>query len=131
MPATEYLANLIAKASKNGTAYQGPSTIYLALVTDIPTRTVAGTEPTDTDYDRLTFAQSGWTDDNAGTLSNTNVLQWPAADADYPEDVEAIEAYTAASGGTRLWWAPLDQAMVVLDAQQPELLAGELIWPVV
>lgn len=128
MPLDVYTANLIQKAKKNGTAYQGPATVYLALVTDVPTPTVVGTEVDDATYARLSFNQTtGWTDDDAGGLVATNALTWPEATADYPEDVEAIEVYTLASGGQRLWYYLLDQPVPVLAGTSFELQAGEFI----
>jgi len=74
MPATTYTANLIAKAIANGSAYQGPATIYLALVTDTPSASVAGTEVTDASYARVSVDITAWDDDDAGTLSSNALI---------------------------------------------------------
>ena len=131
MPATSYTANLIATALKNGTSYQGPATVYLALATTTPSATVAGTEVTLGDYGRVTFAQSGWTNDGAGGLTNTADIEYPEASASYDAEVVAIEAYTAASAGTRLWYIILATSKTILTGQIPKFLAGDLTLTVV
>jgi len=133
MPATSYTANLIATALKNGTSYQGPATVYLALVTTTPTKTVAGTEQTlgVGNYARKSFAASGWTNDGAGGLTNTADIEYPEASASYDAEVVAIEAYTAASAGTRLWYIILATSKTILTGQIPKFLAGDLTLTVV
>ena len=131
MPATEYTANLIATALANGSSYQGPATVYLALVTTTPTASAAGTEITLGDYERETFAQTGWTNDDAGELTNTADIEYPEATADYDGPVVAIEAYTAASAGTRLWYIVLTTAKTIVSGQTPKFLAGDLVLTVV
>lgn len=132
MPATSYTRNLIAKAIAHGTAYQGPATIYLGLATDTPSATVAGTPPDDASYARVEFTQAtGWDDDDDGTLSNAAAVTWPAAAADYADDIEAIEAFDAATDGNRLWYELLDAPVAIVQDQQPQFDAGELVLPVV
>lgn len=126
MPATAYTANLIATALANGSAYQGPATVYLALVTTMPTATVAGTEVTLGSYVRKSFAQSGWTNDGAGGLTNTADIAFVEATADYDDDVVAVEAYTLVSAGTRLWWIELPTAKTIVNGQTAKFLAGDL-----
>jgi len=126
MPATEYTAHLIADALAGGTSYQGPATVYLALVTTQPTRTVAGTEVTLGNYVRKTFAQSGWTNDGAGSLTNTADIEYPVTDEDYDDDVIAMEAYSLASGGNRLYWIDLATPRTVVTGSTPKFLAGDL-----
>ena len=131
MPATAYTANLIATALKNGAAYQGPATVYLALATTVPSATVAGVEVTLGDYARATFAQSGWTNDGAGSLTNTADIDYPLVTENYDDDVVAMEAYTAASDGTRLWWIELTTPKIIFVGQTPKFLAGDLTLTVV
>lgn len=131
MPATAYTANLICDAAAHGSAYQGPATIYLALATTTPSATVAGTEVDDEDYERSEFAQSGWTDDGAGTRTNTAVITWPEAAADFSGDVEAIEAYDAATEGNRLWYAILSAPVTYYAGEVPTFAAGALSFSIV
>lgn len=131
MPATAYTADLIADALANGAAYQGPATVYLALTITVPTATVAGTEVTLGAYARKIFAQTGWTNNAAGRLSNTADLAFPEATANYDGDVVAVEAYSAAAAGTRFWWIDLPTPKTVLAGQTPKFLAGDLVLSVI
>jgi hypothetical protein len=126
MPATEYTAGLIADALANGTAYQGPSSVKLALVTTLPTPTEAGTEVTLGGYERVTFAQSGWTNNGVGGLTNTAEIVWPEATAEYDGPVVAVEAYNTA-GTYRLWYVVLSQEKTVIEGLIPKFLAGDLV----
>lgn len=131
MPATDYTADLIADAVANGTAYQGPATVYLALTTTVPTATVPGTEVALGSYARAAFAQTGWTNNAAGGLTNTSDIVFPEATAYYGDDVVAVEAYTASTAGTRLWWIALLTPKTVVIGQTPKFLAGDLVLTVV
>lgn len=131
MPATAFTAHLIGDAIANGTAYQGPATVYLALTTTVPTKTVAGTEVTLGSYARKTFAQTGWTNDGAGDLSVTADQAFPEATANYDDDIVAVEAYSAASAGDRLWWIELTTPKSIVTGQTPKFLAGDLVLTVV
>ncbi|MEN6426096.1 MAG: hypothetical protein ABFE13_12075 [Phycisphaerales bacterium] len=131
MPATEYLANLIAVAAKGGTAYQGPATIYLELVSDTPDADTAGTPIVYTNYARTAYTQSDWASDGVGGLSNTTVITFPAPGGGEDTAV-AVEAWTASSGGTRLWWEDLTTVVDITD-DTPALLfsPGALTWTVI
>jgi len=128
MPLTAYTANLIATAHANGTSYQGPATVHLALVTTTPTKTVAGTEQTlgVGNYARKSFATSGWTNDGAGGLVNTAELAYPTTDEDYDDAIVAVEAYSASTAGTRLWFIVLANARLVTSGTIPRFPAGDL-----
>lgn len=127
MPATEYTAHLIADAAAGGTAYQGPATIYLAMTTTEPSKTVAGTEVVHDDYDRKTFAQSGWTNDGAGSLENTANIEYAELSTDYDDEVVAVEAYDAATSGNRLWYIVLASPRLFVTGETPTFLAGDLV----
>lgn len=132
MPADPYLADLIAKAMTHGAAYQGPATIYLDLSTTAPSASVNGTPPDDANHARLAFDQTtDWDDDDAGTLSSNAKLTWPTAAADFPDDIEAIEAFDADEDGNRLWYELLSAPVTVPKDASFELEAGELVLPVV
>ena len=107
MPCTEYWANLIAAAAMNGTAFQGPATIYLALCSDTPTKSTAGTPVVYTGYTRIAWTQSQWASDGIGNLVNSaNAVTFvtPTGGDDW---AYYVEAWTAASAGTRLWFEEL------------------------
>jgi len=128
MPAAAEWAHLIADAAANGTAFQGPATVYLSLVITTPSKTVAGTEVTAGNYGRKTFAQSGWTNDGAGSLSNTADVAWLTATVDYDDDILAVEAWSAATNGTRYWYLILATPKTIVAGQTPKFLAGDLVW---
>lgn len=131
MPATEYLANLIAVAAKGGTAYQGPTTIYLELCSDTPTATVAGTPIVYTNYVRKSYTQSDWASDGTGTLSNTSLISF-AAPGGGEDTAVAVEAWTAATDGTRLWYEELNDALDIVDDTPSVVFApGALTWTVI
>jgi hypothetical protein len=128
MPATAYTANLMAKANKHGTAYQGAATVYLALVTTVPSKTVAGTEVTLGAYERVTWDMTTkWDDDDAGKLTSNADAVYPECSADYDDDVVAVEAWSAATNGTRLWFIILQSPMVFVSGMTPKFFAGDLV----
>ena len=132
MPATAYWRNLINDAAVGGTAFQGPETVYLALVTDVPTATTAGTEIDDVDYARAEVNMgTAFTDDGAGTRTSNADLAWPEAAADFSGDIEAVEAYDAATDGNRLWYEPLPAPVTFVAGDIPQFDAGELTFNVV
>lgn len=126
MPLFEDRAAALAVAEANGTAYQGPATIYLALTTTLSTTDTPGTEVVGDGYARVEFAQTGWTHDGAGELSNTSDVSWPEAEEDWGEVLEVV-AYTASSGGTELWYEPLDDGVIVANGQTFVIDAGSLV----
>ena len=130
MPATAYTRHLIADAVANGTSYQGPATVYLALTTTVPTASAAGTEVTLGCYARVSFAQSGWTNDADGTLTNTADIAFPEATANYDAAVVAVEAYDEDGSSppeNRLWWIELTTPKSIVTGQTPKFLAGDLV----
>ena len=126
MPATAFTAHLIGDAIAGGTPYAGPATVYLALTTTTPSATVPGVEITAGSYERKAFAQSGWTNDGAGGLTNTADIAYVEATVDYDGDVIAVEAYTASTVGTRLWYIVLTVPKEIVAGQTPTFLAGDL-----
>ena len=132
MPATAYTANLIAKALAHGTAYQGPDGVFLALTTSVPTRIVAGTEVTLGDYARTAFSMaSDFADDGVGKLTTNKDVLFNEATANYDDDVLAVEAYTLAAGGTRLWFIVLQSPQVVVQGMTPKFFTGDLVLQVI
>jgi hypothetical protein len=132
MPLTTYSANLIAKAIAHGSAYQGPATIYLALVTTTPTASAAGTPVTYTGYARAEVDISAWDDDDAGVLDNNAEIAFPDPTAGSDETATYVEAYDAASGGNRLWFEELvDPVVINGDTPSVAFPAGQLTVSVV
>src|SRR5665647_428344 len=103
MPCDAYWADLIAVAAKGGAPFQGPATIYLALVSDTPTNLVNGAVV-------VTFPTPTGGDDWAWSL----------------------EAWTAASAGQRLWFEPLSVPIhLTADLPAVEFPLGTLHFGVV
>jgi hypothetical protein len=116
----------MAHAAAGSTAYQGPSTVHLALVTTTPSKTVAGTEVTAGNYARKSYAQSNWTVEDAGALVNPADISWTAASEDFEAPVVAVEGYDAATDGNRLWYIILENSRAIIAGQPPTFYAGDL-----
>lgn len=126
MPLSEYAADLLATAEANGTAYQGPATIYLALMLTESVPATSGTEVSGDGYARVAFAQTGWTNNGAGELSNTADISWPEAEEDWGTAVE-VAAFDADVSGNRLWSEPLDEDVIIANGQTFVTDAGSLV----
>lgn len=126
MPLSEYAADLLATAEANGTAYQGPATIYLALMTVASTPDTTGTEVTGDGYARVAFAQTGWTNDGAGELSNTAEIAWEEAEEDWGTAVE-VATFDASTAGNRLWSEDLTDDVIIANGQTFVIDAGSLV----
>ena len=129
MPASTYTANLMAKAFAHGTAYQGPTTVYLALVTTEPSAGTGGTEVTAAEYARFEFNQTTlWDDDDAGTLTSNADVEYPELTTeDYEDEVVAVEAYDSDVGGNRLWYIVLLSPRQFVIGETPKFIAGDLV----
>lgn len=131
MPVTEYRANQIAVAEKNGTAFQGPATVYLALVSDTPTKAVAGTPVVYTGAARVAYAASGWTSDGIGNLVNAGVVTFPTPTGG-DDWAWYVEAWSAAVGGNRFWYEELAEPIhLTADLPAVQFPVGTLNFGVV
>lgn len=130
MPGTTYTDNLIATAKAGGAAYQGPATVYVAMVTTTPSKTVAGTvvQMGAVDVDPIEFAQSGWTNDAAGNLENTGDIEGVELTGDFDADVVAVDLYDGPdpSSGNRLEFIILATPRTFTAGMTPKFLAGDL-----
>jgi hypothetical protein len=130
MPGTAYTDNLIATAKAHGASYQGPATVYIAMVSTTPSKTVAGTivQMGAVDVATISFAQTGWTNDGAGNLQNTNDINGIEATGDFDDDVVAVEFYDNASpaSGNRLEFIILSTPRTFTAGMTPKFLAGDL-----
>jgi hypothetical protein len=107
MPCDESLANQIAVAEMHGTAFQGPTTIYLRLCSDIPTKSVVGTPVVYTGYAPVAWTASDWASDGIGNLVNDDVVVTFPTPTGGDDWAWSVEAWTALSGGTRRWFEEL------------------------
>lgn len=87
--ASTYLANEWLDHTLNNASYTSPTTVYLALYTDNPTKADTGTEVTGGSYARKSVsfgtASAGATDNTAGItfadMPNSVVTHWGIKDA--------------------------------------------------
>ena len=133
MPGTAYTDNLVSRAEAHGTAYQGPATVYMALVTTTPDKTTPGTLATVASVEvalRTTNNASEWTHDGAGSKTNTADMAWPdELTGDMDADVVGIDIYDNAvpASGNRLRFILLPSPKTFLSGQTPKFLAGDLV----
>jgi len=131
MPASEYTADLIAEAAAGGTAYQGPATIYLELVTTAPAPDTPGTP---SGLGRIAVAQATfWSSDDAGKLTNAEIAAWEAATGDVGP-VTHYERWDAASGGNMLGYDALsgdEASRTIVTGQIARFPVGALTLTVV
>jgi len=132
MPCDAYWADLIAVAAKGGAPFQGPATIYLALVSDTPTKLVNGTPVVYTGYARQSYAQSDFASDDLGNLVNGAVVVTFPTPTGGDDWAWSLEAWTAASAGQRLWFEPLSVPIhLTADLPAVEFPLGTLHFGVV
>jgi hypothetical protein len=97
----------------------------LCLVTPIPTRSVGGTEVAGGGYTRVlaTFALSANPDNMA---ANAATLEFPVATANWGS-IGYFEVWTAATGGTRLYWGPLVDPVDGLTPVARAVNSGDIV----
>ena len=103
-------------------------TIHVALTTTAPTDTAAGAEATYTGYARKATAAADWSDPTSAVpsvSSNANVLTFNQCTAGN-STVTHFELWTAATGGTRLAWGPLNASLAVSAGISPSYAPGQL-----
>lgn len=120
------IANIGDAAGLQNSATAG--NLYVALCTSasVADDTTAGTEAAYTGYARVAVerSSSGW------TVSGNQVVN--AADVVFGDNASAgvtiryVEIYTAASGGTRLYWTRLSEDYTVASGVTPMLAAGKI-----
>lgn len=125
MACTEYEANLRLKASLHGTAYQGPTSYWVELVTDAPSRTASGT-PSGLGRIQLVCA-TGVTDNDDGTGDNAALWTFAAPATDLDECVYA-ELWDAASAGNRRFYEPLNSPVSPLAGLAVTVPIGNFTW---
>ena len=126
-----YTAASAAVGGMVGTDATTGATLYLALSNTLPSL-AAGvisnvTEPTAGSYARVAMVNAtDWTITD-GVAENSAVFEFPEATANWDVTVSYYVVYTAASGGTALWWGDLVGAPVtIVLGNTPTYAAGEL-----
>jgi len=102
--------------------------LYVALTTTASSNSAAGTEATYTGYARVAVARTsgGWTI-AANVASNAALVTFGQCTAG-SSTVVSFEIWTAASGGTRLFWGDLASSLAITTSsnQIPEFAIGAL-----
>lgn len=125
MACTEYEANLRLKASLHGAAYQGPASYWVDLVTDAPSRTVAGT-PSGLGRIQLVCA-TGVTDNDDGTGDNAALWTFPAPATDLAECVYA-ELWDEEVAGNRRFFDLLNSPVTPVAGLAVTVPIGNFTW---
>ena len=111
-----------------GKAAMPMPTVFVALTTTAPTDTADGTEATYTGYARKSTAAADWGSATAAipsVSSNANTITFAQCTAG-SSNVTHFELYTALTGGTRLVWGALTQALAVSSGISPSFAPGQL-----
>lgn len=104
-------------------AYTPPTNIYVALYTVAPTIAGGGTEVDAGGYART--VNNSWSTASARNLSNSAVITFPEATADWGEIV-AFGLFDAATGGNFLGFSLLDTARTVSTGDTLRFPVGDL-----
>lgn len=114
MPATINTAQLaaIAAALFGRVSYQGPATLYAALIVGATDGLTGGTEATGGSYARVAITNNQTNFPAANPTVNANVITWPTSSAAWGT-VNAVRFFDASSGGTLIGGAPLTPAASV------------------
>lgn len=123
--------NNTAVANIGDTAGLQPSatggSLYIALETDatVADDATPGTETTYTGYARVpvTRNSAGFTV-SGNSVVNAAAIQFPACTGG-TANIRYASVYTAATGGTRLYWGQLNADLAVSNGITPEIPAGE------
>jgi len=116
MDFTNYLASKLVKGTVGGFSYPAPSKVYLALLTEDPTKSGFTTNEVDqASYTRkeVTFTTSGLN----GESSNANKLEWATATSNWG-NVGYVGVMDSASAGFMLYFTALDNAKEILSGDQ-------------
>lgn len=103
-------------------------TLYVGVTTTAPTDTAPGLEATYTGYARKATAAADW---NAATSavpsvsSNANAVTLPQCTAG-SSTITHWEGWDAATGGNRIVWGALTQALAVSAGISPSFAPGQL-----
>lgn len=136
---TDALENSLIDFLFRGQAYTPPTTIYVALFTSSPADTGPGSEVSGNAYSRASLACSttNWAATNAtgsttspssgssGTTSNNIVITFTTPTGSWGT-ITHFGLYTAASGGTLLFWGPLSASKLIQTGDAVTIQTGQL-----
>ena len=115
MPLDPAEAAKIAAAAIGGSAYQGPSSWYLELTSDVPDAGTPGTPVDYTGYEGpVEVAAADWEADGAGKLTGKIAIDF-GEPTDGSDTAVAVEAYDDAQMTNRIWYEELDAPLDIDD----------------
>lgn len=137
---TDFARNKINDALWRGQALSAPTTLYFALTTTVPTRTVRGTEVSGGSYARVGVAASlanfsgtqsaGSTVASSGTTgqsSNNILITWPTPTADWTT-IRGVEIYDAPTGGNCWAFGSVTAIAANTTTQAPKIAIGASVF---
>lgn len=136
---TDYLENKLIDQLFRAQAYTFPSTLYVGLLTAVPTDSTAGTEVSGGSYARVavTCSLANWAGTQSagsttassgtnGTTSNNSAITFPAPTASWGV-VTSIGIYDAASAGNLLMYGTLNTSKTINNGDAaPSFIAAAL-----
>lgn len=125
MACTAYVANLRLTAALGGAAYQGLASYWAELVTDAPSRTVAGT-PSGLGRIQIVCA-TAITNNADGTGGNAALWTFPAPVTDLAE-CTYLELWSAVTAGTRHFFELLSSPVTPLAGLAVTVPIGNFTW---
>lgn len=121
---SDYAEKLVLDWLMTTGAATRPSAWYVALYTAAPSDAGGGTEVSTGGYSRksVTFNAASTP---GGTTSNSNIVSWTAAGANYGT-VTHVGIFDASTGGNLLWQGGLSTPKTVNDGDTIQFSAGNL-----
>jgi hypothetical protein len=126
-----------------GQAYTPPTHIWIGLFTTCPTDSTAGTEVSGGTYGRVDPGAAGLTiwggtstggtsvsSGTDGTTYNLGALTYTTATADWSGTVVCFGGFTASTGGTLLFYAPLTANRTITNGSTASFAIGALTFQV-
>ena len=114
-------------------SYAGYATLHIGLSSTTPTEAGANfTEPSGGNYGRVSTVAADWgaaSGSAPATKSNTSIKSFNQANADWASGSNMTHwgFFTAASGGTPVWWGPLGTPKPVLNGDTASFGVGALV----
>lgn len=136
---TDSLENSLIDFLFRGQAYTPPTTIYVALFNNSPVDSSPGSEVSGNAYARAPLAcnTTNWaatntigsttspSSGNTGTTSNNAVITFATPTGSW-DTISHFGLFTAASGGTMLFWGALSASKLIQTGDAVTIQAGQL-----
>ncbi len=110
-----------------GSDYAEPATWYVGLCTGVAADGTITGEPSGNNYARVEWTNNGtnWNTASSGATSNKLEITFPEASGSWGA-LDTFFLSSAASGGTALFYGPLDAEKTPTSGDTPKFAAGEL-----